>query len=210
MNDYLENLKFNQNQKLSELAKKARENKVPIITPDTQETILAIMEAHNANKILEIGTAVAYSALTFVNNYPKRFIDTIERDVKMQDEALKNIKEFQCEEQVCLHCNDALTISIDELANDYDILFIDAAKAQSIKFFEKFSPLVKEDGIIITDNILFHGCVASPEGLSKNLSHMVKKIDEYNQYLSNLKDYHTYFIDCGDGLAITMRNKICN
>ena len=89
----------------------------------------------------------------------------------------------------------------------YDVIFIDAAKAQYQKFFDKYAPLLKDNGIILTDNIIFHGCVAEQENLSKNVRSMVKKIDMYNHYLNTLVDYNTYYIDSGDGLAITMRKK---
>ena len=92
------------------------------------------------------------------------------------------------------------------LQKDYDLIFIDAAKAQSQKFFERFKDLLKPNGIIITDNILFHGLVENQEGLTKNVKKMVEKIDAYNKYLATLPDYRTIFLTTGDGLAITMRN----
>ena len=93
------------------------------------------------------------------------------------------------------------------LLKKYDVIFIDAAKAQYQKFFDKYAPLLNDFGIILTDNIVFHGCVENQENLSKNVRSMVKKIDNYNHYLNTLDNYVTYYIDSGDGLAITMRKK---
>ena len=123
----------------------------------------------------------------------------------MYDKAKANIKKLDLEKQVNIIFSDALEIDNNLLQQDYDILFIDAAKAQSIKFFNKFSPLVKENGIIITDNILFHGCVENQENLSKNVKNMVKKIDEYNKFLFEHEEYDTYFLECGDGLAVSKK-----
>lgn len=139
--------------------------------------------------------------------YDKIRIDTIERNRFMYDEALKNIKLYQLDKRIKPHFADALDIDLECLGKFYDMLFIDAAKAQSEKFFKRFLPLLKEDAIIITDNILFHGCVENRENLSKNLRKMVEKIDNYNHFLLTLDDFETIFINVGDGLALTMRKK---
>ena len=160
----------------------------------------------NALTMLEIGTAIGYSALSFASNKDDLYIDTIERNIDMYNEAVKNVKELNKENQVNLIFSDALEIDNNNLKK-YDVIFIDAAKAQYQKFFDKYSPLLNENGIILTDNIIFHGCVENQESLSKNVRSMVKKIDMYNHYLNTLDDYVTYYIDSGDGLAITMRKK---
>ena len=88
---------------------------------------------------------------------------------------------------------------------EYDLILFDAAKVQNIKFFEKYSPLLKENGILVTDNILFHGCVENRENLTKNVLNMVKKIDKYNEFLKQLDNYDTYFLPVGDGQAIAVK-----
>ena len=137
--------------------------------------------------------------------FEKLNIDTIERDQFMYDEALKNIRLYQLDKRIKPHFADALNIDLNCLDKSYDMLFIDAAKSQSEKFFKRFLPLLKEDAIIITDNILFHGCIENRENLSKNVRKMVEKIDNYNNFLSSLNDFETIFINVGDGLALTMR-----
>ena len=130
----------------------------------------------------------------------------------MYQKAVENVRKMKLEKRIKLHFSDALLIDNNELDKDYDIIFIDAAKAQNQKFFLKYKDLLKDDGIIITDNILFHGLVEkyaegnTLDGVSKDLKAMVRKIHEYNLWLKSLEDYKTIFINIGDGIALTMRS----
>ena len=100
-------------------------------------------------------------------------------------------------------------LDLNELKSEYDLIFIDAAKAQYQNFFNRFSPLLSKNGVIVTDNILFHGCVEmstiDDSTLSKNVKHMAKKINAYNKKLTNEDEFQTFYFECGDGLAITVR-----
>lgn len=208
MNEYLEKL----NKKLSKISVEklevyAKENNVPIIQYESLMVLKSIIQTSKVKKILEIGTAIAYSSINMASFDSDIKIDTIERNEKMYHEAVKNVKLYDLEKQIRIHFDDALLIDLDKLDKEYDLIFIDAAKAQSEKFFNRFLPLLKEDGIIVTDNLLFHGCVENQEGLSKNVKNLVKKIDAYNNYLTNLEGFTTIFLDTGDGLAITVRDK---
>ena len=209
MNLYLE--KFNDQNELNhdffdELRHYAELNNVPIIKRDSLVLIQSILNIINAKTMLEIGTAIGYSALSFVCSKQDLIVDTIERNEEMYHLALKNIKELNKEENVNVIFGDALEVDNSSLKK-YDVIFIDAAIAQYQIFFDKYAPLLNKNGVILTDNIIFHGCVEEQENLSKNVRSMVKKIDNYNHYLSTLDDYISYYIDSGDGLAITMRKK---
>ena len=141
-NAYLDQYrKINKNQKLLEIEQYGYNNNVPIITKDSLETVLTLINAINAKKILEIGTAIGYSSSCFVIN-SDRIVDTIERNEEMYQLAINNIKELNLEKQINVIFKDALEVDNDTLQQDYDVLFIDAAKAQSIKFFNKYSKLV--------------------------------------------------------------------
>ena len=89
----------------------------------------------------------------------------------------------------------------------YDLIFIDAAKAQYIKFFEKFTPNLLPGGVVFTDNLLFHGLEEVPreEIESKNVRALVRKIDRYNNYLKDIEGFKTTFIEVGDGVALSVR-----
>lgn len=209
MNTYLE--QFNNKNEISheffeQLRTYAEINNVPIIKRDSLVLIQALLNIIDAKEMLEIGTAIGYSALSFVSAKKDLHVDTIERNELMYQEATKNVKMLNKQEQVNIIYGDALEVDNNNLKK-YDVIFIDAAKAQYQKFFDKYAPLLKDNGIILTDNIIFHGCVSDQDNLSKNVRSMVKKIDMYNHYLNTLEDYTTYYIDSGDGLAVTMRKK---
>ena len=113
------------------------------------------------------------------------------------------------EKQIKVILGDALETNI---SGKYDLIFIDAAKAQYIKFFEKYKENLSEDGTIISDNLNFHG-LTKPDVIikNKNLKQLVKKINKYKAFLQENKEYHTDFIDIGDGIGITKKNKkICS
>lgn len=209
MNEYLAKLnQINFSKDLLKLKEEALENKVPIIQDESLMTVLCLMKSIKAQNILEIGTAVGYSAINFVSDDEKRIVDSIERDENMYQQAIKNIKQFGFEKQINIIYGDALTVNYTWVKK-YDVIFIDAAKAQYQKFFEKYLPYLKDDGIIITDNILFHGLVEESfnedNDLSKNIRNLTKKIDHYNEYLNQLEKFKTYYLAIGDGLAITVK-----
>lgn len=209
MNIYIEGLN-NKSEPNHELLEEMREYattfNVPIIKRDSLVLIQGALYQMKAKKVLEIGTAIGYSAISFCLYNKDIKVDTIERNKEMYDKAKFYINKAGLENQINVIFGDALEIDNKILA-EYDMIFIDAAKAQYQKFFDKYSPLLKEDGVIFSDNILFHGCVENQDELSKNLKSMVKKIDAYNHYLDCINDYQTFFLDCGDGLAITIKKK---
>lgn len=189
------------------IKKYAIEHKTPIIMEDSLAYIKSIIKESEIKKILEIGTAIAYSAIHFASVGHNVTIDTIERNREMIDVATANIKEYDFCKQITLHQGDALEYPLTNLGNDYDLLFIDAAKAQSQKFFERFLPLLKHDAWIITDNMNFHNVDVDDPDISKNLRNMLKKIKNYQDWLINNPNFNTKFIDLGDGLAITRRKQ---
>lgn len=189
-------------QKIKELA---LINKVPIIQDASLEVINSIISKRRVEKILEIGTAVGYSSLCFSTNNCVKRIDTFERNQDMYNQAIQNINNCQMSEVIHVHFGDALEVDISNFSHDYDLLFIDAAKAQSRRFFELYSPLLKQDGIIIVDNILFHGVKESDENISKNLKGLIKKINLFVEWLKLNEEFETIFFEGGDGLAISKR-----
>ena len=135
---------------------------------------------------------------------PSLSVTTIERDEKRYLEALKNIKKLNLENRITLIFNDALDVNI---TGKFDLIFIDAAKAQSIKFFEKFEKNLNPTGVIITDNIKFHGLVDKNEEEieSRNLRALVRKVKEYITYLKENEHYETEFLELGDGISISRK-----
>lgn len=188
-----------------DLEKYAKENNVPIMMPDGIEFMLEYIEKNNIKKILEIGTAIGYSAIRMALLSKDILITTIERDEKRYKEAVSNVQKFGVEEQINIIYGDAFDV---DLQDSYDLIFIDAAKSQYIKFFEKFKNNLAQGGTILSDNLSFHGLVENKEQmeLSKNVKALVRKINEYICFLKNHQEFTTTFYEIGDGIGVSIQN----
>lgn len=186
---------------IREIKKYALDNKVPIMVDDGIDFLTTFIIKKQINSVLEIGTAIGYSAIMMALANPNLKITTIERDHERYLEALRNVKKLNLEDRITLIFNDALEVSIE---GKYDLVFIDAAKGQNINFFEKFSTNLNNEGYIITDNMDFHGLVDKEAEMikSRNLRALIRKIKEYKEYLLNLTDYNVEFFNIGDGIAV--------
>ena len=182
----------------------ALENNVPIMQDDGINYLTNYIKKNKIKKILEIGTAIGYSAIMMCLVDNDIEVTTIERDEKRYLEAIKNVKKFKLEDRINLIYNDALEVKINEI---YDLIFIDAAKAQNTKFFEKFERNLRDGGSIITDNMYFHGLVFKDEEDigSRNLRQLVRKVKNYTLFLEKNNKYDTEFLNIGDGLAISIK-----
>ena len=189
---------------INEIRAYAKEEKVPIMMDDGLKFLIEYIAKNKIQSVLEIGTAIGYSSIMMALSNPSLTITTIERDEKRYLEALKNIKKLKLEDRITLIFNDALDVSLSE---KYDLIFIDAAKAQSIKFFEKFEKNLNPSGTIITDNLKFHGLVDKDEEEieSRNLRALVRKIKEYISFLKGNINYKTDFYELGDGISVSKR-----
>lgn len=179
-------------------------NNVPIMLDDGINYLIKYITTNNITSVLEIGTAIGYSAIMMALANPNLKITTIERDEKRYFEAVKNIKKANLEDRITLIYQDALDVTLDDM---FDLIFIDAAKAQNIKFFEKFSKNLKSRGTIVTDNLNFHGLVEKDEDKieSKNLKALVRKLKLYIEYLKENEKFSTTFLSVGDGLAVSIK-----
>lgn len=182
----------------------ADENNVPIMMDDGIDFLTTFIIKKQVKSVLEIGTAIGYSAIMMALCNPNVTITTIERDEKRYLEALKNIKSLKLEERITLIYNDALNV---KLTDKFDLIFIDAAKAQNIKFFELFEKNLNPNGSIITDNLSFHGLVNKEEKdiKSRNVRALVRKIKDYIDYLKRNTKYETQFYDVGDGISVSTK-----
>ena len=182
----------------------ALENNVPIMTEGGIHYLMKYIKKNNVKKLLEVGTAIGYSSILMCSVDSGISVTTIERDEKRYLEALKNIKKAHMEDRIDLIYKDALEVNLDE---EYDLIFIDAAKAQNRNFFERFEKNLANDGTIITDNMNFHGLVNKDlESIeSRNLRQLVRKVKEYRQFLEANKEFTTEFFDIGDGIAVSKR-----
>lgn len=186
----------------------AKENKIPIMQPDGIAFLLEQINQHHCTKILEIGTAIGYSAIRMALLNKQIHVTTIEKDPIRYEEARKNIKNAGLEEQITVILGDAGKV---EITGSYDLIFLDGPKAQYISYFQKYEPNLTSDGIIVTDNLAFHGLVAHPETIrSKDLRALVRKITNYIEFLKDQPNFHTDFYEIGDGISVTTRKTSIN
>ena len=190
------------NEVINEMREYADLYNIPIMTDDGMRYLLNYIVKNHIKKVLEVGTAIGYSAICMCSVDPELTVTTIERDEKRYLEALKNIKKAGLEDRIEILYQDALEVQVDDI---YDLLFIDAAKAQNRRFFERFENNLSPQGTVITDNMSFHGMVGkNPEEIeSRNVRQLARKVNDYKEFLMNNIHYHTEFYDVGDGIAVS-------
>ena len=187
---------------ISIIKKKALEDKVPIIMDDTLEVIAKILDEIKPKKILEIGTAVGYSAICFSEYLQENGkIDTIERDTERVKEVRENIKKAEVEEKINIYEGDAVEI-LPTLNDEYDVVFIDAAKGKYPFFLNQALRMIKPGGVIFADNILYKGYVMSDYNKHKQRT-AVRNLREYIAEITNNEKLETEILEVGDGLAIS-------
>lgn len=194
------------NNLIEEIRTFGRENHVPIILDEGLKVLLDTIKKENIKSVLEVGTAIGYSAINMASLGVS--VTTIERDKNMIEIATNNIKRANLEDKIkIIECDakEALPLIQDQ---KYDLIFIDAAKGSYRKFFDDFKTLLNDDGIIICDNMEFHGLVMQDDlsNCSRQLRQMIKKLRDFRQYLESSSEFKTVFINVGDGLTISKKN----
>jgi predicted O-methyltransferase YrrM len=210
INEYLVNLTPSRNEFFSKMEKFAHEKHVPIMDVIGIEALLQLLRLHNPSSILEIGSAIGYSSLRMSDALPNAKIVTLERHPERIKAARAFIAEAKKEHTITLIEGNALDLGPEvEKHGPYDFIFIDAAKGQYVKFFELFEPFLSEEGMIISDNVLYKGQVIVPE---ETISHrraraLIRKIKNYNTWLMEHPSYHSVILPIGDGMAISKKKK---
>ena len=189
-------------QELENIKQKALEEHIPIIMDETLEVIEKYLNKNKPNRILEIGTAVGYSAICFTQFLAENgVIDTIERETDRVEEAKKNIKLAEVEDKINIYEGDAVEI-LPTLNNQYDVVFIDAAKGKYPFFLKEALRMINKDGIIFADNILYKGYVMSDYNKHKQRT-AVRNLREYIKEVSENPNLETEILEVGDGLAVS-------
>ena len=187
-----------------EMEEYAKEHNVPIIEKESIAFIIKFIKANNIKDILEIGSAIGYSAILMASVNDDIKLTTIERDEVRYMECLKNVKKCNMQDRINVVYQDALEVNLSGVA--YDLIFIDAAKGQYTKFFEKYKYFLKPGGVIISDNLKFHGHVGNRNSIAnRNLKQLVGKIENYIDFLKDNEEFETKFYDVGDGLSVSIR-----
>jgi predicted O-methyltransferase YrrM len=205
--DYIRSLLPPNNEKLRTMEKYADENHVPIVQPEVAQLLRVLLKLKNPKNILEIGTAIGYSALVMAENTSTECkITTIERRKDMIELAMDNISKTEYENKINILEGEAEDI-LSTLEEKYDFIFLDAAKGQYMDFFNKCSWFLQPGGIIISDNVLYKGMVATDKLVIRRKKTIVKRLRQFLQYINHIEGYTSSVIPIGDGVAITYREE---
>lgn len=192
-------------QVIEQIEKYAKDNRVPIMLSDGIDYLCNYIKDNNIKSILEIGSAIGYSAIRMALVDNKIQITTIEKDEERYKEALKNISDFDLNSRIDIRLEDAMDCNIE---GEFDLIFIDASKGHNIDFFNKYKKNLKENGVIITDNLSFHGLVEDESKIkTKNQRSLVKKIKLFIDFLDNNLEFSTEYINVGDKISISKKVK---
>lgn len=204
---YIEQLLPQSDEMIRSMEQYAKENKVPIMEKNAIHFLIQLLSIHKPKKILEIGTAIGYSSIKMGMALPNTEIVTIERDEERYSIAIQNIEKCALHERIHVIFGDALEI-VEEVERfaPYDVLFIDAAKGQYEKFFQRYESYITNGGLIIADNVLFKGMVTGEVDIqSKRVEKMVEKLKKFNEARMFDPRFHTMIYPIGDGVMVSIK-----
>lgn len=185
----------------------ARENHVPIIEPEVGQLLKVLLKSQKPENILEVGTAIGYSSIVMAEATDgKCEITTIERRADMVELALENINKTPYRNRIKILEGDAIDI-LPNLEEKYDFIFLDAAKGQYLEFFNYCIEYLKPGGMIVSDNVLFKGMVASDALVIRRKKTIVKRLRTFLEYINNLEGYTSCVMPLGDGVALTYKEE---
>ena len=201
--DYINNTLMPSDDFLSELEIYADENHVPIVTKDTAWFLRSIMTMQKPLKILEIGTAIGYSAILFAKHSDASII-TLEKDEGTALVAKENIKNAGLSDRIQVIVGDAME-SIKDIDEKFDFVFLDANKSHYKDYLPDIMRNLSDGGVIVSDNILYKGMVANDNLVTKRQKTIVKNLREYLNILTNHDELVTSIIPIGDGVALSVK-----
>jgi predicted O-methyltransferase YrrM len=205
--EYIQSILPENESYLKELELYAEENHVPIVQREVAQLLKVLLKIHRPKNILEIGTAIGYSALIMASSTDEVCkITSIERRADMVDIAIKNINNTKYKDRIKVLHGEADEI-LSKLDEKYDFIFLDAAKGQYLEFFNQCMDLLNTKGVIASDNVLFKGMVASDKLVVRRKKTIVKRLREYLRYINYLEGYISCVIPIGDGVALTYREE---
>ena len=188
---------------ISEMEQYAKENKVPISQPESIRLTEILLMIKKPEKILEIGTAIGYSAIKMANVSDAK-ITTIELSDEMAQKAEENIKKAGLENRITVLKGDAKEV-LKTVSGEYDVIFMDAAKGHYMDFFLECDRLLKKGGLLISDNVLYKGMTATDELVVHRKITIVKRLRKYLEMLKENESYQTAVIPIGDGVALSVK-----
>lgn len=203
---YIDSLNWQLPEYLKEAEQEARADEVPIIRRSMQSLLCFLIRSRRPARILEIGTAVGFSAMLMGEYHAKARIDTIEKVPIRIEAAKKNFEKNKKESQIHLYEGDAIEI-LQQFAKEkrmYDFIFMDAAKGQYLNFLEPILQMLTKDGMLVTDNVLQDGdIIQSRYAVTKRDRTIHKRMREYLFTLTHSEQLNTIILPVGDGVSLT-------
>lgn len=189
---------------MKELEFEAETYNIPIIRKSERQLLFKTVYENKPKRILEIGTAIGFSALLMAMANDDAIIDTVEKDTKRFERAKKAIEDANMTERINCISGDADNV-ISELSGNYDFVYLDGPKGQYLNHLKKIEKILSEKAVIVADNVLFKGLVKSVEYPPHRYRTIVVRLREYLEYVN--REYSTVIYEEGDGMAISFRNK---
>lgn len=189
---------------MKELEFEAETYNIPIIRESERQLLFKTVYENKPKRILEIGTAIGFSALLMATANDDAIIDTVEKDTKRFERAKKAIEDANMTERINCISGDADKV-ISELSGNYDFVYLDGPKGQYLNHLKKIEKILSEKAVIVADNVLFKGLVKSVEYPPHRYRTIVVRLREYLEYVN--REYSTAIYEEGDGMAISFRNK---
>jgi predicted O-methyltransferase YrrM len=194
---------------LGELERYADDHRVPIVQPEIAQYLKVLMKVHKPMRVLEIGTAIGYSATLMAEQMDKGVIETIELKKEMvtiAGETFEKLKLYKPNVDIIQHHGDAIGV-LEKMDSKFDLIFIDASKGHYKAFFELCMPMLKPRGLIVSDNVLYKGMVATNLYLVRRKITIVKRMRTYLDFISNHPELDTTVLPMGDGMAISYKKE---
>ena len=205
--EYLNSLIPKRSEFLEELRRLSalEDSYAPIVTRDTEQLLITLLALTKPRRVLEVGTAVGYSSIFMADNLPEDSrIITVERYKKHAEIAVDNIFRVGYEEKIKVIEGDAAEV-LSWLDGGFDFIFLDAAKAQYIEFLPELLRLLNTGGILLSDNVLFHGMTGDDGNVIRRKITIVKRLRMYLETITNHPLLTTSLIPIGDGVALSVK-----
>lgn len=204
--DYIRSILPKNNEQLQIMEEYAKENHVPIVEPEVAQLLKVLLKTNNPKNILELGTAIGYSALIMAEATKGCQITSIERRADMIKLAEENIGKTKYKDRIKILEGDAEDV-LPTLEEKYDFIFLDAAKGQYMEFFNQCIRVLEPGGTIVSDNVLFKGMVATDTLVIRRKKTIVKRLRQFLEHINQIEGYTSCVIPIGDGVAITHREE---
>lgn len=207
--DYIENyirsLIVDKDEKLKKLREYAKDNHVPIVEEETESLIKFLISTKKPKSVLELGTAIGYSAISFTKSSPfiEKYI-SVEIKEEMYKIAMENIKDFSLEDKIKVFLEDAY-VFLNKTRDSFDLIFIDAAKGQYENYFSEAINHLNKDGLIICDNVLFKGMIANDDLVIRRKITIVRRLREFLEKIEKNDEFISSIVPIGDGLLLVRR-----